>query len=328
MDERALVRCLTAIGQAVLSHTPLAIALDEILASVRTVLPQSDTSIMLVQDDELFTFATNGLLDTEEQIRFRLGDGLAGWCATKGESVCLNNPGDDGRFTISADQAYEISAIMSVPLHLMGSTAGVLNVHTSKRKYSELDFETAELIASLICASLQRHRLEQIAKTDALTGLGNRRHFDDVLNKEGHRMRRYGNDLALLVFDLDGMKTVNDQLGHPAGDGLLRDVGRRVQDQLRGSDSACRIGGDEFAAVLPDTNIEAALHIAERFRSSVGEWAAPVQGIGVTASFGVVACDRDSPPERWIARADKYLYAAKSAGRNRVMGDGSIGQPM
>jgi diguanylate cyclase (GGDEF)-like protein/PAS domain S-box-containing protein len=167
--------------------------------------------------------------------------------------------------------------------------------------------------------------LKRLATTDSLTGARNRRFFMSVADEEMRRARRYNRPLAMLMMDIDHFKAVNDTHGHPTGDETLRAVTRACISILRENDRFGRLGGEEFAAILPETTSEAALEVAERLRVRIAGVEVPVPGntdqtLSVTVSIGVatrIPGDADMQP--LLQRADKALYAAKTAGRNRVI---------
>ena len=173
-----------------------------------------------------------------------------------------------------------------------------------------------------------RDRLEEsveLAVTDALTGLHNRRYLETHLNALAEQARASGRPLSLLLADVDNFKVINDTHGHDAGDRVLRELALRFRRNTRNIDLACRIGGEEFVIVMPDTGPERALQIGERLRSAIA--AEPIQANGdthleVTASVGIATLDgpHDSP-EALMKRADQALYGAKRGGRNRVVAD-------
>jgi len=153
----------------------------------------------------------------------------------------------------------------------------------------------------------------RLAGLDPLTGLGNRRAFDESLARETERARRYGRSLALIVLDLDGFKAVNDRSGHLAGDAVLALAGERIREAVRSSDVACRIGGDEFGIVLPESTLEESEQLAERLRAHMSS--RPASGAGwLTASAGVAELGAGDDPELLFRRADEALYRAKRAG--------------
>lgn len=165
--------------------------------------------------------------------------------------------------------------------------------------------------------------LRQLATHDPLTGLLNRREFDRILTEESERAARFGGSLGLVVLDLDHFKLINDRHGHPAGDAVLREVARRLAAQVRSVDRVMRLGGEEFGLVLVQTDRADARRVAERAWEAIraepvaaGE--APV--LAVTASAGVALLPGDAAtPAALVTAADQALYAAKSAGRDRVV---------
>lgn len=163
--------------------------------------------------------------------------------------------------------------------------------------------------------------LFEMAITDSLTGVANRRQLLYRCKEELARARRYGQPLSLLMFDLDHFKQVNDTHGHGAGDAVLKAVAEACRSRLRECDLLARVGGEEFAVVLPETPGQGALVVAERLRRAIEGLAFDLGGssVGVTASFGV-ACrqEEDVDPLVILSRADSALYEAKRAGRNRV----------
>jgi diguanylate cyclase (GGDEF)-like protein len=168
----------------------------------------------------------------------------------------------------------------------------------------------------------ERDLLFSMASHDLLTGLLNLREFHRILDIEHSRSQRHGRGYAILMFDLDFFKLVNDNYGHPAGDTVLRIIAERTLDSIRPVDTAARYGGEEFIVLLPETDTDGAMATAERLRGKIGSsplQAAPDQLITVTVSIGVSVYPADADNTMsLIAVADKALYAAKAAGRNRV----------
>ncbi|CAK0778099.1 two-component system, cell cycle response regulator [Gammaproteobacteria bacterium] len=163
--------------------------------------------------------------------------------------------------------------------------------------------------------------LIHLATTDALTGLANRRHFLTQMEKELARLQRFGEPAALLMLDLDHFKWVNDGYGHAAGDTVLKGFAETLRETLRKVDLAGRLGGEEFAILLPGTDIQAAYLFAERLREQVARMAVEIAGktLRVTVSIGIAVLTRnDASADTVLARADKALYRAKAGGRDRV----------
>lgn len=318
-----LIGCFRNIGEAALSDRLLNEALGLMLAAIEPVIPGSSSSIMLLDPSrfELITVATYGPESLEPMIRSRVGEGVAGWVARTGQTALVNDPERDPRFKPEMLRRIHITALISVPLFAMGQVVGVLNVYIGTRTFTGADLNLTELLATLLSASIQRHRIQELAATDSLTGLGNRRHFDAMLSMEVARTMRFGHGLALTSFDLDCMKQINDKLGHPVGDALLRQVGKMLLSLGRQTDAICRIGGDEFSAILPETNVDGALVIAERIRATLEnmDTSGLPEKTRVTASFGVTTYRKGEGVDSLIERTDEALYEAKRSGGNRVV---------
>lgn len=171
-----------------------------------------------------------------------------------------------------------------------------------------------------------REELKQLASTDPLTGLNNRRFIEPQLEGEVSRAKRHNSHFSVLLADLDHFKQVNDQYGHDIGDGVLREIALRISSQLRREDRAARWGGEEFLVLLPETEIEQAMIVAEKIRAVVGEQPIKVDGftIPLTISLGVASTAGDSDARTLVRRADQALYRAKQSGRNRACVDRQV----
>lgn len=181
--------------------------------------------------------------------------------------------------------------------------------------------EDSELLAR-IRAGLRVHRMQirlrESSETDALTGLRNRRYFDQWLGEEVVRSRRYHTPLCLILVDLDGFKEVNDRFGHPAGDRVLVEVGQVLRERIRGSDVAARIGGDEFAVLLPNTPLEG----AQRLAAEVEEGLARIEvclgdamAVHTSGSAGCAELGQEMDAASLLRAADESLYARKQQRR-------------
>jgi two-component system, cell cycle response regulator len=165
-----------------------------------------------------------------------------------------------------------------------------------------------------------REELRVQANHDSLTGLLNRMAVLAMLDKECARARREGSSIAVMMADLDHFKKVNDTYGHQAGDAVLRETARKMQESVRSYDSVGRYGGEEFIVIVPGCELPAALDQAERLRQRVSEQPVPVDDASIRATMSIgVAASSDSPqPEQLLHAADDALYLAKKNGRNRV----------
>ncbi|MFO7640597.1 MAG: diguanylate cyclase [Candidatus Competibacteraceae bacterium] len=163
--------------------------------------------------------------------------------------------------------------------------------------------------------------MRRLATTDPLTGLANRRVFLDQVARELERFQRYDKPVALLMLDLDSFKRINDTRGHATGDAVLQHFANVARESLRKIDLLGRLGGEEFAALLPGTDAAGAVHLAERLRQAVAERPAEIEGgsLAYTVSIGVTwFASADSNADAILARADRALYHAKDNGRNQV----------
>ncbi len=160
--------------------------------------------------------------------------------------------------------------------------------------------------------------LREIARTDSLTGLSNRRHLDETLSKEFDRAHRYTQPLGLLLLDIDHFKHLNDTYGHGRGDQVLRALGRLLKEHFRDVDHPCRFGGEEFAVVLPGTGLAAAMETAERLRRRIES--SNFSGLPITMCIGVAALPeiKVTGADKLMVATDRALYEAKRTGRNRV----------
>jgi diguanylate cyclase (GGDEF)-like protein len=185
-------------------------------------------------------------------------------------------------------------------------------------------FEVAELKARVRSALRMQHlvkMLEHRAQIDSLSGLWNRRYFDQRLQQEWSEARRHGRSLSLIMCDVDRFKRLNDQFGHPFGDQVIERVAQ-ILSGGRGSDITCRYGGEEFGVILPSTAADRALEVAERHRVAIEShtWSGHDDVI-VTSSFGVAdltSVPTDAGMDQLVQAADMALYRAKQSGRNRV----------
>ncbi len=241
--------------------------------------------------------------------------------------------------TVLADEAERLTAeatasldasLAAHPKRISERTQMALSLGDGLRKYiGGLLIGSIALLAGLFAGYRRvqhreraaQKRIEHLAHFDMVTGLPNRALLADRLAQETARARRSGLGFAVLLFDLDGFKTVNDTWGHAAGDRVLALVGDRVRKCVRASDTVGRLGGDEFLAILPETSLEGASGVAEKLRESLRE---PYALDGVTAhlsaSVGLsLFPDNGSEPEQLQRAADAALYTAKRAGKDRAV---------
>jgi len=216
-----------------------------------------------------------------------------------------------------------IHAGLAVPLSGDSGEIGYLTVYSRSRdrSFAEDDvFELEELARRAGPAIENAHRFRearQLADLDALTGLHNRRYFHETLQREVARGHRYSRQLALIVFDLDDFKAINDRIGHLAGDSVLAEAADRVRSVVRSADIACRVGGDEFAVILPESALDDADQLYRRLLEAISS--RPIGGAGkLQISAGIAELRSGEDANRFFQRGDDALYQAKEAGKGRV----------
>jgi diguanylate cyclase (GGDEF)-like protein len=208
-----------------------------------------------------------------------------------------------------------------------GVMQGLLREESAITQVATVVLVAVCFVIAIAVVRLQRLRarvrtLEAQAVTDPLTGAFNRRHFDTCLATAIERRSRLGEPVSLLMFDVDRFKTINDTLGHPQGDAVLKALAELVRTCTRRLDVLFRIGGEEFALLLSSAHYSDAMAVAEDVRARVAG-ATLVAGRRVSISVGVSELRDGQSAQEWVAAADAALYDAKRSGRNRVAGSGS-----
>lgn len=221
---------------------------------------------------------------------------------------------------------YKTNNCAIVPLVCQDRIVGVLNLadKIDGDGFGREDIVLIELFSQLVGASIGNiklfEKLQRQATTDGLTGLANHKAFYGVLEKELWRSRRYGEQISLIMIDVDNLKEINDAYGHRAGDKVIRQISRKIKECIRQIDTAARYGGDEFAIILPNTSLTDAVVVAERMVDMVAH--SPVtwrsEQIMLSISAGLGRYDAEANPEDITSRSDQALYRAKQAGKNTV----------
>jgi diguanylate cyclase (GGDEF)-like protein len=268
--------------------------------------------IELAEGEEMVYAVTSGEATPYLGTRLQKRRSLSGRSVIEGRVLRSDDTDEDERVDAEACRRVCARSMICVPLSHRGEAVGVLKVYAPEPHHFDAgDVETLELLSELIAAHLSHASLyeaeSQESRQDALTGLSNRRAFEERLPVELARASRHRRPLSLCLLDLDGFKGVNDRLGHPAGDEVLRAVAR-VLDESRVADDCFRIGGDEFLILMPQTDRDEAVRAAERIVGRIRDAGLGEGAIG--ASFGVAAgVDRDA--DSLLAAADEELLAAK-----------------
>jgi diguanylate cyclase (GGDEF)-like protein len=224
----------------------------------------------------------------------------------------------------AGDEPAPVALSLQVPIEGRSRTIGVVSVFSRDdlRTFPEDTQRALEELASRAGPALENARryleARRLADLDGRTGLHNARYFEETLEREVARARRYHRRLALVVFDLDDFKQINDQLGHLVGNAALAGVADRMREVLRSADVAARYGGDEFAVVLPESGIHEAERFYERLREHIEAAAIPPLGqVGLSCGIGEFEPQEDA--ETFFKRVDDALYRAKENGKGRVV---------
>ncbi len=233
--------------------------------------------------------------------------------------VRASNPRDDACERALIERL-GFKSLLMLALVARGETIGMMEIaDVNDRPFTPQDVEFCQAVCDVVATSLHNAMLyeqaRELALRDQLTGLHNRRFFDDQLQQALARSDRSGRPVALLVLDLDGLKAINDAGGHPAGDEALRAASGALRASVRGGDLACRLGGDEFAVILPDADAAAALGVAERV---AGALASAAEGRW-SFSGGVAVDVTGQAPHELYRLADQAAYRAKTSGGGRTL---------
>jgi diguanylate cyclase (GGDEF)-like protein len=234
-------------------------------------------------------------------------------------SLAVLETGSTARAVVDDEETFPFRYRVGAPIQLGDRLWGLVGAFSQRRPFPAHAEERLGSFAQLVSQALgnadARRRLVAEATTDPLTGLVNRRVFDHSLHTEAERARRHGRPLSLVLLDLDHFKAVNDTHGHQVGDDVLREVARRLSEHARPADTVARVGGEELAWLLPETDSIGGWLAAERARQSIA--LEPFEGVGqVTVSAGVCDLDRAADEEELYRLADRALYWAKTHGRN------------
>jgi len=258
-----------------------------------------------------------------EHIRILPGEGIIGRAFASGRPL-LGRP---SREEAQAKRLrYRTDSYMVLPIVAGTRRLAVVTLTDREdgRAFDPRDFRAARVLAANAALAFTRERLTEnvteltrIATVDAVTGLFNRRYFEDRLEAEVQRSRRQQQDLALLMIDIDDFKRINDTWGHLEGDRALRDVADLLRGGVRIFDVCARFGGEEFVIIMPGATPQVAMHVAERIRRQVEQHAAH-DPLLITVSVGIGMLDADASADDLVATADRALIAAKTSGKNLV----------
>lgn len=220
---------------------------------------------------------------------------------------------------------YRSEMFLSVPIELKDHLLGIINVFDKRGKHGNIftdsDLKILFMIVRQVRIAMENAKLyrelKYISMTDPLTGIYNYRYCTQTLDYEIVRAKRYGRNVSFLMIDIDQFKSYNDTFGHLEGDKLLKTIAKIIKQNVRTTDVACRYAGDEFAVILPETDLSQAKVTAEKIRKKVSELSAKQP---ISVSIGLAESNADTNRYDLIQRADSHLYTAKHQGKNQISG--------
>jgi len=334
-EQRLLAETLAEVALALTSLTSHDAVLDEILRQVQRIVPHSTANIALWEDGTLRVAHWRGyeafggeelissLVQTLDDLTVDLD------VIQSRQSLVVPDTSQEPRWVVFPETAW-IRSYLAVPICLYESVLGLLRLDSDTAGgFSVEDAIKLQPLANAATIALENARLfgevQRLAITDGLTGMYNRRHFFELAERELNRARRFEQPVSAIMLDLDHFKQVNDTYGHAVGDQVLRVVAERCGESIRDIDILGRYGGEEFAVILPGTDLPGTQTMAERLRRYIADVPVPTDkgDLTVTISLGVASSAQDQDDEEDVAallnRADAAMYAAKQAGRNRVV---------
>jgi diguanylate cyclase (GGDEF)-like protein len=321
-------RRLAEIFHDVLSEQSLDALLDRIADTLAELIPYEDVHIYEADEAkrELRAVLARGeWVDEVMSESFSFGEGITGWAVDHREAVLANRAHLDPRVRFVPGTPIEPEALIAVPLIARGQLKGTLNIYRvgEDAAFSDEEFLLAKRFGDAAALAIDnahiRARLEHQAETDALTGLYNHRAFHDRLRQELLRASAAHETVALVMLDLDDFKKVNDVYGHGIGDQLLYQVADVLRASVRVSDVVCRVGGEEFAVILPSGDLVSSIALAERIGEQLAKLEADAVG-RLTVSTGIaVGPENAANPRELVACAEAAMMTAKTRGKGLVV---------
>ncbi|MBP7635482.1 diguanylate cyclase [Candidatus Ozemobacteraceae bacterium] len=273
-----------------------------------------------------------GVEPVTKRIEFAPGEGVAGKVFEEQRMLLDNNPIEPNFKPYPGESGSTIHNIMCMPLLVEKRSIGVMNIVNKRNEgFTDADVAFAGTMASQIALTIEKARLYELSITDGLTKLFVHRYFQVALDNELKRAKRYGSCVSLILMDIDHFKKFNDTYGHQMGDRVLSLSALVLREAVRSIDVPCRYGGEEFAVILPETDAQNALGVAERIRRSIEAYEYPsLEGsvLRVTVSLGIASFpEHGTDKMSLIKKSDEAMYWSKEAGRNRVTTWSPAGKP-
>jgi len=352
-NHKALSADKAYLNQIIMTQARLAEAsfdlktfLDLVVHQMQNLTPATGVVIELVDGKDMVYQAATGSVAQYIGLRLPIGNSISGLCVHNHEILQSNDTERDPRVNLAACRKIQARSLVVAPLFHNGNAVGVLKILSKKPKtFGKQHIQTLQLMAGFIGSALAHQityqatekllldkiqaltkskksekYLQHIAHYDFLTGLTNRKLFSDLLKVVLSHTKRTNKLIALMYLDIDAFKTINDNLGHGAGDALLKAFAKRLKNCIRSSDIVGRLGGDEFAILLEEVKKpQNAIKIAEKILTNISKaFKIDNQLIKITASIGIAFYQEGKINNAiFMKQADQALYKAKQAGKNR-----------
>lgn len=323
IDEFIHLSFFADIGLSIAAAKSINEAMHQIMKKIGEVFAPLTWSLLLVREEtqELyFKLVTGESADKLRGLGFPYDEGIAGWIVQNGEPVLVPDVSKDDRFSPRIDEitGFTTKSIIGVPLQVNNKVIGVIEVinKLDKDPFTAKELKILTTIADVAAITIEKvyymNALKDMANIDPLTGIFNRRSFENQLNKEIERCKRYQQTLAALMLDIDDFKKLNDEKGHLAGDEVLKDIARILKESTRKVDIVARYGGDEFVILMPHTNKEEAEHVRGKIQLTLETQKQTGKEIPYSVSIGISAAKSDKAANV-LKQADSDLLRKKKA---------------
>ncbi|MDD4908133.1 MAG: sensor domain-containing diguanylate cyclase [Candidatus Omnitrophica bacterium] len=330
---KLILNLLSELNIAMSSATDVEELASFIIDKIIQIFKVKRASFMLVDEEtgQLAIKAATGLDPIVKETTIKAGDPFSGWVVKEGNPLLVKDI--DNEFPDLAKERlgrYNSKSFVILPIKIKDRTVGILNMTDKPEReiFNEDDLQVLGLFIYLISVHMESIKLYEKVKTmsalDALTELFNHRHFQERIGEEIYRAERYRHPLCVLLLDIDNFRRYNEINGYNAGDGVLKQVSTIIRDNTRQVDICSRFGPEEFAVILPDTNLKHAILVGDKLREKIASSVfvkrrdSALDMAKLTVSIGVVEHRTGLTKEELVHRMENALLEAKQKGKNRV----------
>lgn len=321
MQDMVRLSFFVEVGKAITRAKTIDETIDEVMNQIGQIFSPLNWTLFLKDSETgglVFTRVVGRSAPKLQGVRLKKGEGIAGWIAESGQSVIIEDVSTDERFSQRMDDfsGFQTKSIIGVPLKTNDRVFGVIELinKINGAPFTPFELKVLTTIADFAAIAFEKayyfSALKQLATTDGLTGVHNRRTFEHLLKRDIEISRRYSSPLSVLLVDVDKFKSVNDTYGHGAGDEVLRHLARSLVECVRKVDSVCRWGGDEFVILMPRTAREAAEEARRRILARIIEREAGCAVAEYRVSIGVHSVENGMADDL-LRLLDADLYAQK-----------------